>query len=214
VTRRKPQNGNGAALECLFCDDSTFFPHMNDVDSTGRTHISAAPLLARRRGLLSDSTLLFCLSFIPSRASSELTFSVLVFVHTGDSHRKKPGLTERFELFVLHKEICNAYTELNMPQVQRQRFAEQAKDKAKGDEEAQMLDEDFCRALDYGLPPTAGWGMGIDRLTMFLTSKDNIKEVLLFPAMKPKDEQDADEQKAKNESNAAASPAAATSSSS
>jgi lysyl-tRNA synthetase class 2 len=102
-------------------------------------------------------------------------------------HRTKKGLTERFELFVLEKEVCNAYTELNNPLIQRARFAEQLKDKDAGDDEAQELDEGFCTALDFGLPPTAGWGMGIDRMTMFLTSTDNIKEVLLFPAMKPVD---------------------------
>jgi len=100
------------------------------------------------------------------------------------THRSKRGLTERFELFILEKEICNAYTELNNPLTQRERFAAQLQDKNAGDEEAQELDEDFCTALDYGLPPTAGWGMGIDRMTMFLTSMNNIKEVLLFPAMK------------------------------
>jgi len=100
-------------------------------------------------------------------------------------HRSKPGLTERFELFVATKEVCNAYTELNNPFVQRERFAEQAKDKAAGDDEAQMIDETFCTSLEYGLPPTGGWGMGLDRLTMFLTDANNIKEVLLFPAMKP-----------------------------
>ncbi|CAG9814332.1 unnamed protein product [Phaedon cochleariae] len=102
-------------------------------------------------------------------------------------HRSIPGLTERFELFVMKKEVCNAYTELNDPIVQRQRFEQQAADKAAGDDEAQLVDEDFCKALEYGLPPTAGWGMGIDRLTMFLTDNNNIKEVLLFPAMKPDD---------------------------
>jgi len=100
-------------------------------------------------------------------------------------HRSKPELTERFELFVSTKEVCNAYTELNDPMVQRERFAGQAKDRAAGDDEAQVIDELFCNALEYGLPPTAGWGMGIDRLTMFLTDHVNIKEVLLFPAMKP-----------------------------
>jgi len=100
-------------------------------------------------------------------------------------HRSEPGLTERFELFVLTKELCNAYTELNDPVVQRERFEEQAKQKEAGDDEAQMVDENFCTSLEYGLPPTAGWGMGIDRLTMFLTNQNNIKEVLLFPAMKP-----------------------------
>ncbi|XP_043686122.1 lysine--tRNA ligase isoform X1 [Vespula pensylvanica] len=100
-------------------------------------------------------------------------------------HRSDAGLTERFELFIMKKEICNAYTELNDPLVQRERFEQQAKDKAAGDEEAQMVDENFCTSLEYGLPPTAGWGMGIDRLCMFLTDSNNIKEVLLFPAMKP-----------------------------
>ncbi|KAK8813201.1 hypothetical protein WA158_002793 [Blastocystis sp. Blastoise] len=100
-------------------------------------------------------------------------------------HRSIPGLTERFELFVNCTELINAYTELNNPKVQRERFMQQAKDKAKGDDEAQMLDEDFCTALEHGLPPTGGWGLGVDRLTMFLTDSNNIKEVLLFPAMKP-----------------------------
>ncbi|XP_022087511.1 lysine--tRNA ligase-like isoform X2 [Acanthaster planci] len=111
-------------------------------------------------------------------------------------HRTKKGLTERFELFVMQKEICNAYTELNDPLVQRERFALQAKDKAAGDEEAQMIDENFCTALEYGLPPTGGWGMGIDRLTMFLTDSNNIKEVLFFPAMKPEDNKPTDDQPA------------------
>lgn len=100
-------------------------------------------------------------------------------------HRSKPGLTERFELFVMKKEIANAYTELNDPMVQRSRFEQQAADKAAGDDEAQLVDETFCTALEYGLPPTGGWGLGIDRLTMFLTNNNNMKEVLLFPAMKP-----------------------------
>ncbi|KRY55659.1 Lysine--tRNA ligase [Trichinella britovi] len=100
-------------------------------------------------------------------------------------HRAIPGLTERFELFVMTRELCNAYTELNDPVVQRERFEEQAANKAAGDEEAQPIDEVFCNALEHGLPPTAGWGMGIDRLTMLLTDQNNIKEVLLFPAMKP-----------------------------
>lgn len=90
-------------------------------------------------------------------------------------HRKTLGLTERFELFVMKKEVCNAYTELNDPLVQRERFEQQAADKAAGDEEAQLIDENFCTALEYGLPPTGGWGLGIDRLTMFLTDCNNIK---------------------------------------
>ncbi|XP_013882702.1 lysine--tRNA ligase [Austrofundulus limnaeus] len=102
-------------------------------------------------------------------------------------HRSEKGLTERFELFVMKKEICNAYTELNDPVRQRELFEQQAKAKAAGDDEAMFIDETFCTALEYGLPPTAGWGMGIDRLTMFLTDSNNIKEVLLFPTMKPDD---------------------------
>lgn len=103
----------------------------------------------------------------------------------------------------MKKEVCNAYTELNDPVVQRQRFEQQAKDKAAGDDEAQMVDETFCTSLEYGLPPTGGWGLGIDRLTMFLTDNNNIKEVLLFPAMKPDDPNKNKEEEAvefKNES--------------
>lgn len=100
-------------------------------------------------------------------------------------HRSIPGLTERFELFVCYKETCNAYTELNDPLVQREMFELQAKDRDAGDDEAQLIDENFCTALEYGLPPTGGWGLGVDRLTMMLTDSINIKEVLLFPACKP-----------------------------
>jgi len=103
-------------------------------------------------------------------------------------HRNSPQLTERFELFVNTREVCNAYTELNNPHVQRERFAQQAKDKERGDEEAQSIDETFCTSLEYGLPPTGGWGMGIDRMTMMITDTTNIKEVILFPAMKPVEE--------------------------
>jgi lysyl-tRNA synthetase class 2 len=100
-------------------------------------------------------------------------------------HRSIPGCTERFEIFVCGKELCNAYTELNDPFVQRERFDAQAKDKAAGDDEAMFKDEGFLTALEYGLPPTGGWGLGIDRLVMFMSNSHNIKEVLLFPAMKP-----------------------------
>jgi lysyl-tRNA synthetase class 2 len=112
-------------------------------------------------------------------------------------HRDQPALTERFELFLAGAEICNAYTELNNPKVQRERFIEQMQQAAAGDEEAQPHDETFCTAMEYGLPPTGGWGCGIDRLTMFLSNKFNIKEVLLFPAMKP-DEQVATTSTGKN----------------
>lgn len=100
-------------------------------------------------------------------------------------HRDNAELTERFELFVCYKEICNAYTELNNPLTQRERFAEQAKDRAAGDDEGMFFDEGFCTSLEYGLPPTGGFGLGIERLTMMLSNMNNIKEVLLFPAMRP-----------------------------
>lgn len=99
-------------------------------------------------------------------------------------HRSKAGLCERFEAFVCKKEIVNAYTELNDPFDQRLRFEEQARQKDQGDEEAQLIDENFCESLEYGLPPTGGWGLGIDRLVMFLTDNYTIKEVLAFPFMK------------------------------
>lgn len=105
-------------------------------------------------------------------------------------HRSRPGLCERFECFVATKEICNAYTELNDPFDQRERFEEQVRQKEQGDDEAQGIDETFINALEYGLPPTGGWGLGIDRLVMFLTDSANIKEVLLFPAMRPVGQQD------------------------
>jgi lysyl-tRNA synthetase, class II len=99
-------------------------------------------------------------------------------------HRSKAGLVERFELFVLGKEVGNAYTELNDPIDQRERFEDQLKLAARGDEEAMMMDEDFLRALEYGMPPTAGIGFGIDRLAMLFTNQTTIQEVLFFPQMR------------------------------
>lgn len=104
--------------------------------------------------------------------------------------RDQPGLCERFEVFVATKEICNAYTELNDPFDQRERFEEQARQKDQGDDEVQLVDETFCNALEYGLPPTGGWGAGIDRLAMFLTDSNTIREVLLFPTLKPDAQRD------------------------
>jgi lysyl-tRNA synthetase class 2 len=100
-------------------------------------------------------------------------------------HRSKPGQVERFELFINELEFCNAYTELNAPMVQRELFLDQLKQKEANDEEAMPYDDTFCTALEYGLPPTAGWGCGIDRLIMLLTDQLSIREVLLFPLMRP-----------------------------
>ena len=100
-------------------------------------------------------------------------------------HRSKPGLTERFELMVNGKELANAYSELNDPIDQEERFVEQMKLADKGDDEAMIIDQDFLRALQYGMPPTSGIGIGIDRLVMLMTGKTFIQEVLFFPQMKP-----------------------------
>jgi lysyl-tRNA synthetase class 2 len=100
-------------------------------------------------------------------------------------HRSQKGLTERFELFINSKEIANAYSELNDPIDQMERFKEQLRLSEKGDDEAMFIDLDFVRALEYGMPPTSGMGMGIDRLTMLLTNQPSIQDVLLFPQMKP-----------------------------
>ena len=100
-------------------------------------------------------------------------------------HRTNPGLTERFELMVNGKELANAYSELNDPIDQEERFQEQMRLSEKGDDEAMFIDQDFLRALQYGMPPTSGIGIGIDRLVMLMTGQTTIQEVLFFPQMRP-----------------------------
>ena len=108
--------------------------------------------------------------------------------------RDHPRLADRFELYVGRRELANAYSELNDPIEQRERFLQQAAERQRGDEEAHWLDDDYVRALEYGMPPAAGEGIGIDRLVMLFANQPSIREVILFPHLRPEAPQDADDQ--------------------
>jgi lysyl-tRNA synthetase class 2 len=102
-------------------------------------------------------------------------------------HRSDPALTERFELFVMGRELANAFSELNDPDDQRRRFEDQVRQRAAGDEEAHAFDADYIRALEYGMPPAGGMGLGIDRLIMVIADQSSIRDVILYPAMRPEE---------------------------
>ena len=123
---------------------------------------------------------------------------------TGPSSKASPAnpnIAERFELFINGMEVANGFSELNDPKEQYERFVDQMSERERGDEEAMVLDEDYIRALSYGMPPAAGIGIGIDRLVMLLTNKHSIRDVILFPHLRPERNSSATEDTEKNEAN-------------
>lgn len=138
----------------------------------------------RTRGKLIDE--LFSVTVQPELIQPSFVIDYPVEISPlAKKHRDIPGLVERFEGYICGREICNAFSELNDPFDQHERFKQQLADRDSGDDEAQVLDEDFINALQYGMPPTAGLGIGIDRLVMLLTNQPSIRDVILFPTMKP-----------------------------
>ena len=169
------------------------------IDFAGVKDDEAARELARKHGLdaelkkkLKDCTKGDILNAAFEKfAESKLIQPTFVMDYPTDISpltKQKPGdptMTERFEAFVFGRELANAYSELNDPIVQRERFSQQARERELGDDEAYMLDEDFIASLEVGMPPTGGMGIGVDRLIMFLTDSYSIRDVILFPTMKP-----------------------------
>jgi lysyl-tRNA synthetase class 2 len=169
---------------------------LDDPEELKRFHLArletASPERRAQAAALSHGTRIFALfeELAEPKLGNDPCFVIDYPLDVSPLARKKesdPSLTDRFELFVDGRELCNAFSELNDPDDQAARFREQVEAKRQGDEEAMEYDEDYVRALEYGMPPTAGWGMGVDRLVMLLCGKASIRDVILFPLMKPEE---------------------------